>query len=288
MNRQSFLHLTGAGLAGTALLPIMTGCSSNPRGSLSLQLYTVRDAIAKDLEGTIRKVADIGFKYVETAFWPEGVTVQQAAAVIRDAGLKVSSCHTELPLGEYKRVFVDTAQAFDCKKMIWHGWPEDKRYGTLEGTKELISVYNEAAAFAKSAGLEFGLHNHWWEFRNKVEGRPVYELLLEETDPSVFFEIDTYWVKVAGLVPAEIIKQFGRRATLFHIKDGPAVYNDNLLSDNPDPMTSVGKGTQDIPSIISAAEHADFFVVEMDRVEGDVFEKVKESYEYLRGNLGLR
>jgi sugar phosphate isomerase/epimerase len=288
MDRQSFLRLTGAGLAGTALLPNMTGCSSNPRGSLSLQLYTVRDAIARDLEGTIRKAADIGFKYVETAFWPEGVTVQQAAAVIRDAGLKVSSCHAELPLGEYKRVFVDTAQAFDCKKMIWHGWPEDKRYSTLEGTKELVGVYNEAAAFAKSAGLEFCLHNHWWEFRNKVEGRPVYELLLEQTDPSVFFEIDTYWVKVAGLVPAEIVKQFGPRAKLFHIKDGPAVYNDNLLSDNPDPMTSVGKGAQDIPSIINAAEHADFFVVEMDRVEGDVFEKVRESYEYLRGNLGLR
>jgi sugar phosphate isomerase/epimerase len=172
--------------------------------------------------------------------------------------------------------------------MIWHGWPEDKRYSSLEGTKELIRAYNEAAAFSNSAGLDFGLHNHWWEFRNKVEGRSVYELLLEGTDPSIFFEIDTYWVKVAGLVPAEIVKQFGDRAKLFHIKDGPAVFNDNLLTDNPDPMTAVGKGTQDIPSIIKAADYADFFVVEMDRVEGDVFAKVRESYGYLSGNFGLK
>lgn len=289
MNRESFLKITGVGLAGAAILPAnMIGCSSIPAAPLSLQLYTVRDEIAKDLEGTIQKIADIGFQYVETAFWPEGVTLQQASSVLKDAGLRVSSCHVELPLGEYKKTFTDTAQAFDCEKMIWHGWPEDKRYSSLEGTKELISVYNEAAAFSNSAGLKFGLHNHWWEFRNKVEGRSVYELLLEGTDPSIFFEIDTYWVKVAGLVPAEIVKQFGDRAKLFHIKDGPAVFNDNLLTDNPDPMTAVGKGTQDIPSIIKAADYADFFVVEMDRVEGDVFAKVRESYGYLSGNFGLK
>jgi sugar phosphate isomerase/epimerase len=288
MDRNSFLKLS-AGLAGAAILPFdLMARSAQPKVPLSLQLYTVRDEIARDFEGTIRKVADIGFRYIETAFWPQSVTLQKASAVLRDSGLKVSSCHIELPIGANFQVFEDTARAFHCKKMIWHGWPEDKRYSSLEGTRELIKRYNEVATVARSLGLEFGLHNHWWEFRNKVEGRRVYELLLNETDPSIFFEIDTYWVKVAGLNPSEVVKEFGKRASLFHIKDGPAVFNEKLLTDNPDPMTAVGKGTQNIPSIIQAAKYADFFVVEMDRVEADVFARISESYQYLNSNFGLK
>jgi len=288
MNRESFLKVTAAGITGAAVLPLnMIGCSPSATARLSIQLYTVRDAIADDLEGTIQKIADIGFKYVETAFWPKGVSLERASAAITKAGLKVSSCHSELPIGENKNAFGELAHAFDSKRMIWHGWPEDSRYSSLEGTRELIKLYNETAAHANSLGLEFGLHNHWWEFRNEVGGKRAYEWLLSETDSSIFFEIDTYWVKVAGLVPSDIVKQFGSRAKLFHIKDGPAVFSEKLLSDNPDPMTAVGKGTQNVPSIIGSASYADFFIVEMDRVEGDVFGKVKESYDYLHGEFGL-
>lgn len=287
MDRKSFLQLAGTGLAG-ALLPSDLAAFAPAMGRLSLQLYTVRDAVSQDLEGTIKKISDMGFAYVETAFWPEGTTLSDASTILNNAGLKVSSCHVEVPVGDHKQTFVRTGKAFDCKRMIWHGWPEDKRYSSLEGTKELAKLYNAAAAFARSEGLEFGLHNHWWEFRNRVGGKLAYEILLEETDPSIFFEIDTYWVKVAGLVPSTIIKQFGSRAKLLHIKDGPAVYSDKLASDDVDPMTAVGKGTQDIPSIIGAATYTDFFVVEMDKVNGDVFPIISESHSYLNSTFGLR
>ena len=288
MNRQSFLRIAGTGVAGIAISPADVLVNAiRPAAGLSLQLYTVRDHIEKDLEGTLSRVAEIGFKYVETAFWPKDVSLERAASAIKKVGLKVSSCHVELPLGNYRNAFSQTANVFACKRVIWHGWPEDKRYGTFEGTKELIGIYNEAAAYAKSLGLEFGLHNHWWEFRNRVADKPVYEWLLAQTDPTIFFEIDTYWVKVAGFSPSEVIKKVGSRAKLLHIKDGPAVYHDNLAEDNPDPMTAVGKGTQDIPSIVAAATHADFLVVEMDKVQGNVFTLLKESYDYLHHTFGL-
>src|SRR5689334_16209238 len=106
MNRESFLRVTAAGITGAAVLPLnMISCSPSATAKLSVQLYTVRDAIANDLEGTIQKVADMGFKYVETAFWPQGVTLERASDVIKKAGLKVSSCHIELPLGENKNAF---------------------------------------------------------------------------------------------------------------------------------------------------------------------------------------
>ncbi len=69
----------------------------------------------------------------------------------------------------------------------------------------------------KSNGLQFGLHNHWWEYRNKVDGKFVYEVLLESVEPDIFFEIDTYWVKVAGHDPAEIVAKFGKRAPSTYI-----------------------------------------------------------------------
>jgi sugar phosphate isomerase/epimerase len=150
---------------------------------------------------------------------------------------------------------------------------------------ELISIYNEAGKFAKANGLQFGLHNHWWEYRNKIDGRFVYEYLLEYLDPNIFFEVDTYWVKVAGQDPSAIVKKLGSRAPLLHIKDGPAKWNDLLPQDNPDPMTAVGKGTQNFPEIVKAANgNTEWMVVEMDKTSTDVFEALKESYDYLIDN----
>jgi sugar phosphate isomerase/epimerase len=272
-------------LAAILPVPYFNGPGKWTPANLSVQLYTVREQFKTDIPGTLKKVRDIGFMHVETAFWPDGVSLRQAAKYIRDAGLTVSSSHIEIPIGEKKQVMLDTAKAYDCKKMIWHGWPEDKRYSSLDGTMELVRIYNESAKYAKENGLSFGLHNHWWEYRNKVGGRYVYEVLLENIDPDIFFEIDTYWVKVAGHDPAAIVKKMGSRAQFLHIKDGPAKWNENLALDNPDPMTAVGKGTQDFPSIVKAADgNTEWMVVEMDKTSGDVFETLKESYDYLVKN----
>jgi len=286
--RRNFLQLSGIGLAG-AVIPSSAFTAFSPDkwrpAKLSVQLYTVREQIKSDIPGTLKRVRDIGFNYVETAFWPNGLSLQKAASYLKDAGLSVSSAHVELPLGDNKKIFLETAAAFNCKRMIWHGWPEDKRYSSVEGTMELISIYNESAKFAKANGLQFGLHNHWWEYRNKVGGRFVYELLLENLDKDIFFEVDTYWVKVAGQEPATIVKKLGSRAQLLHIKDGPAKWDDNLPNDIPEPMTAVGKGTQNFPAIVKAADdNIEWMVVEMDKTAGDVFVALKESYDYLISN----
>jgi sugar phosphate isomerase/epimerase len=213
-NRRNFLKMASMGVIG-ANLPKATNAFFEPGiypAKLSVQLYTVRDAFIKDIPGTLKKIADMGFKYVETAFWPDGVSIEKASQYINDAGLLVSSSHIEIPIGAQKQIMLDTANAFGSTKMIWHGWPEDKRYSSLAGTKELIAIYNEASKFATGNGLQFGLHNHWWEYRNKVGGKLVYEILLEELDPAIFLEMDTYWVKVAGHNPAAIITKLGKRA----------------------------------------------------------------------------
>lgn len=283
MPRRNFIKLGSAASVAAALLPHAGfAAASKPLPKIALQLYTVRDALEKDLPGTLQRLSALGIKHVETAFWPKSITVKQAARALQDAGLSVCSCHTDIPTADNKAALLEAAEAYNCKHFIWHGWPEDKRYSTLEGTKELISLYNSAAVLAKDNGLSFGLHNHWWEYRNKVGGRFVYEWLLEGVDKDIFFEIDTYWVKVADHNPADIIKHFGSRAKFLHMKDGPARWTDSLPVDKPEPMVALGKGTQNIEAIAAAArDNIEWMVIEMDVVATDVFEAVKESYNYL-------
>jgi sugar phosphate isomerase/epimerase len=250
--RREFLNMTGLAIAGASLFPwekLKANISSQP-AKIALQLYTVRNQIKDDIEATLHRVAQFGFEAVETAFWPENISVKQAGKYLKDAGLTVCSSHIELPVNEEKKdAMLEVAETFNCKKMIWHGWPEDKRYSSLAGTKELAGIYNEAHHFARSHGLQFGLHNHWWEYRNKVDGRFVYEVLKESVDPDIFFEIDTYWVKVAGHDPAKIVAEWGNRAPLLHIKDGPAKWSDSLPLDDPEPMVAVGQVTQNFPAM---------------------------------------
>jgi sugar phosphate isomerase/epimerase len=158
----------------------------------------------------------------------------------------------------------------------------DKRYSSLEGTKELIKIYKESNKLAKDHGLRFGLHNHWWEYRNHVGGRLVYEVLNEELDEDIFFETDIYWVKVAGQDPVNIIKKLKKRIRLIHVKDGPAVFNDKLLKDELDPMTPVGQGTLNIPAIVDAcSENVKWMVIELDKAAIDPFDALKQSFDYL-------
>ncbi|OOQ57178.1 sugar phosphate isomerase/epimerase family protein [Mucilaginibacter pedocola] len=281
-NRRDFIRTAGVGLMAATLPGYMDLHAKTVQHQLSVQLYTIRDAINNDFEGSLKQLASIGFKNVETAFWPKEITDEHAAAVLKSLGLKISSCHTDIPTKDNIAKLAALANGYNCKTIIWHGWPEDKRHSTLEGTRELISIYNKANKLAKDNGLRFGLHNHWWEYRNHVGGKLVYEILHEELDADIFFETDVYWVKVAGQNPATILQKLKNRIRFIHLKDGPAEFNDKLLSDSPDPMTPLGQGTQNIPAIINASSaNVEYMVLELDKSIIDVFDALKQSYDYL-------
>lgn len=288
LNRRTFLKLSGLGLLATSLPLGITACArpeamALPR--LSVQLYTVRNQIEEDLRGTLRRLAEIGFTHVETAFWPDGVSHSEGAAFLRDAGLMVSSIHAELPENGGRELLPELAELYQCDRLIWHGWPEDPRYQTVDGTLELASVYNELFRYLKDNGLRFGLHNHWWEFRTLPNGETPWQILHRELDEEIFSQLDIYWVAVAGLNPSEVIRELGNRVEMLHVKDGPA-NPDDLSADEPhEPMTAVGEGTLDIPSVMDASSGtAEWMVLEMDEADGDVFALLEESCNYMLEN----
>jgi sugar phosphate isomerase/epimerase len=235
---------------------------------IAVQLYSVREALAHDFEGIIRQIAAMGYAGVETAGFP-GTSAPAAARLFRDLGLTVCSAHAPLPLGEQQEGVLETMAALGCRRLVCAYLSPDE-YRTLDQIRRNCDLLNEANAVAVANGLAFGVHNHWWEFE-PVEGKYPYHMWLEYLDPAVFFEIDTYWVKAAGLDPAAVVAEFGERAPLLHIKDGPAVKDE--------PMTAVGDGVMDFPAILRAAgDNAEWLVVELDRCGTDMMEAVAKSY----------
>lgn len=238
---------------------------------IALQLYTLRDLAAQNYEHMIRKVAEIGYLGVETAGFP-GTTAEIAGKLFRELGLQVVGAHSPLPIGDKKNQVIETMQAVGTARIINPAFGPD-HYQSLSQIKRTADTFNEAAAIAASYGMTLGIHNHWWEFE-RVEGQYIYEQLLKHLDQAVFFEIDTYWVKVAGHNPADVLRQLGSRVPLLHIKDGPA---DSVEA----PMVAVGAGAMDWRAVIPASSAAEWLIVELDRCATDMLEAVTASYAFL-------
>jgi len=240
---------------------------------IALQLYSLREAMAKDFENTVKRVADIGYPAVEPAGFP-GTTPAAAARLFKDLGLEVCSAHMPLPIGDKKQEVIDTMGLLGCKRIVSGFGPD--QFKTTDLIKASCAKFNEASAAAKANGMCFGLHNHWWEYQ-QVEGKLVYKVMLENLAPEVFFELDTYWVKTGGCCPAGVTKELGARAPLLHIKDGPCVKE---LA-----MTAVGEGIVNFPAIVRAAgTNTKYMIVELDRCASDMMEAVVKSYAYLIKN----
>jgi sugar phosphate isomerase/epimerase len=241
--------------------------------SPALQLYTVRDQLNADFAGTIRKVATYGYKLVETAGFPN-TTPQAAKALFDELGLSVVSAHSKLPLGDDKNEVLETLAIVGSPYLICPWLDPNTYFSSVDGIKKACEMLNQANAVLQSAGLQLAYHNHWFE-AEIVDGRPAYQHMLDYLESTIDFELDTYWLKVGGLDPVEVIKGLGTRAALLHLKDGPANGREAA-------MTALGEGAIDIPAILAASQ-AKAYIVELDRCDTDMLTAVQASYDYLKG-----
>jgi sugar phosphate isomerase/epimerase len=279
-SRKDFLKLIGLGAAALTLPGMDVFPSSKYKPKIGLQLYTVRKEIEKDFEVTIKKIADCGYLGIETYTLPSNLTLEHAAKVFRDSGLQIFSMHAELPVGENREAALKMADAYKCDHFVYPGWPQGDKYKDLDAIKHMVDVYNETAAFLKTKGIHFGLHNHWWEFEKTSYGIYPFYFLKEHLDKEIFFEIDTYWAKTAGQDPAKILKDFGKRAPFLHIKDGPAIKGDQAYKQAP-----IGEGVMNIPAIAHAGGgNTKWMIVEFDEYDKSIFDGIAKSYQYLIKN----
>ena len=237
---------------------------------LSLQLYTLRADLDRDLEGTIARIAEIGFRQVE----PFGLVERgpALAGLLDQQGLTAPTSHQSLIGADLAPVF-DAAESLGVRTVI-DPYVDPERWQTADGVTQIAVQLNEIAARAAERGLAIGYHNHHFELASMIDGRHALELFAERLDPAVQLEVDTYWAAAGGADVPALLGRLGDRVTALHVKDG-----DRSL--DPLAQVAVGAGSMPIADILAAAPGR-LAVIELDDFAGEMFDAVSDSYAYLQ------
>jgi sugar phosphate isomerase/epimerase len=240
MDRRNALRLLGGALAA----PLLTGAGPRrapPPRALGIQLYTLREQMREDVEGTLARVAEIGYGEVEFAGY-----FGRPPAAVRDAldaaGLRAPAAHIGYDLigDPWERTLAEAA-AIGHDALIVPSLPGDLR-SSLDGYRRVADAFNRAGEQARAAGLGFGFHNHDVELAS-IEGTVPLQLLIDATEPSlVFIELDVFWAVRGGADPIAFMTAPGRRVRMIHAKD--------MAADGA--MVDVGEGTIDFARILEA------------------------------------
>ena len=290
MNRRSFLLSSAASslaLAPSASLLAALAKDNAYRANIGIQLYTLRDALSKDAAGTLKKVAEAGYKQVELFGFPNCQPLIDGA---KAAGLAINSAHFEWDsvinpkdeaMSDFRKI-VARAKELGIGNLVIP-YLQDKVRETLADYKRIATNANKAAAITKEAGIQLSYHNHAFEFQPKEGGKTGYEVFIEEFSPDMQFEIDVFWVKVAGKDPAELITKLSGRVSQLHLKDlkkGTKVPDFGSLP--ADAFKELGNGMIPMEPIIEAASKAGVKHCHVEQDQSpDPLASIKQSIDYL-------
>ncbi|MGA2100555.1 MAG: sugar phosphate isomerase/epimerase [Candidatus Sulfotelmatobacter sp.] len=285
MNRRTFLETATTVTAATLLTSRLGWAAEHRIENVGVQLYTVRDLMKNDFDGTIAQVAKIGYKEVEFAGY-FGRTGQQVRAVCDKNGLSAVSTHVQYDeLDDKFPSVVDTSKVIGLKYIVCPWIPEELRKSP-DIWKKAAEKFNRCGELSKKGGMQFAYHNHWFEFL-PVDGKLPYDELLKECDANlVKMEMDLCWITAAGGDPVKYFNAYPGRFPLVHVKDlktlpkitsgGAQNYGDTV------DLTEVGSGVIDWKRIFAQADKAGIkhYIVEHDHPKAP-FESIAKSYDYL-------
>jgi len=284
--RREFLRLSAAGTLG-AIVVSQYGCKKAVPG-IGLQLYTIRDAMDIDVPGSLQKVADAGYKYVELASYADGKFYNYEPAdfkkLVNDLGMEILSSHTQV---EAAGITLDNAQkmAEDHAKIgvkyCIQPWIVEEARTTIASYQKMAADWNQVGGIMKNHGIQFGYHNHNFEF-DVVEGKiPYFDVMLAELDKDlVTMEIDLFWTTKAGRDPIDIFKKYPGRFQLFHMKDMFTREAPYFTTVDEDDFAPVGAGVINFKEILAVKDIAGmkYMIVEQDLSKNGVpFEDIKTS-----------
>ncbi len=263
--------------------------TANPLGlPLAIQLYSVRDQMKEDFEGTLADVSAAGYTVVEAAALPKKSATEVRAA-LDSAGLKcVSAHHGFNDLHTRFDEVADYDKQLGVKFIICaspgHRDPSaGSKPMTLDDWHYMADQFNEMGTKLESKGIRFGYHNHVGEFA-AIDGKTPYFELLRLADPKkVTFELDCGWASVAGMNPVELMKTHPHRISMLHVKDF-------MLPAHPTPesheskVTELGRGSVDYQPIFAEAgrsQHIEYAFVEQEAFTMPWKESLKVDADYL-------
>ncbi len=302
-NRREFLRRSGAFAMGGLMLSKSSFASPtlmNPLPEPGIQLFTFFNVIDDDVEGTLKKVAALGYKNIESAFSKKGgyygMKPTEFSAFLKSLGMSWKSHHVlgapfkmpagaKMPTGpdgkpitippmrnltDNNQELIDEAAAGGIEYLVCASIP----VGSMVETKASLAVLNKTAEAAKKAGIQFAYHNHDQEFK-AVDGIVPYELFLSETDKDALkFELDIAWAVKGGADPVKLFERYPGRFPLWHTKD---------LDKEHKTILPVGEGTVDYKKYFAARDTAGlkYYFVEHD-MPADPFASITSSLKYIK------
>ncbi len=285
-NRRDFLKqasmMVAGGVIGGSILSSCGGGSASKK-HIGLQLYSLRDDVSDlGIQKVLEIVAKMGYVNLEAAGYNGGdgkfygLAPGEFKKMVDDLGMRLTSSHLGRNLSENRtedmawwNKAVEAHASAGMKYMVMPSSPLSGEGATMDNIKAYGDYFNEIGLIVATASMKFGYHNHAFEFKNKVNEVPVYDLLLEATSPDhVMFENDVYWTQEGGYNPIDYLKKYPNRIKILHIKDAKAIG---------------ASGTMDFKAIFDQAYANGMkdWYVEVERYDGTPQEDVKQSYDFL-------
>jgi sugar phosphate isomerase/epimerase len=292
LNRRSFLVSAGAGVAAGSWLPSMAFASSHAKIPLGIQLWTVKDEAAKDLEGTLRQVYAAGFREIEFAGF-YGKSAAEIGKLMKDIGFTLVSMHAgAADIANKGDEILADAKTLGLRYVVCSSpgvspekdklpWEERMKALDLDDLKWNVDLFNKFGPKVSAAGMTFGYHNHSAEFK-KFGDQTGHDFLFSNTDPAhVKIELDVGWVVVAQKDPIAILNKYKDRVIALHVKDVA-----KRGADGKDPASvALGEGVIDWKKVIGTAKANGtkaFFYEQEAPFTRPILASVKMSGEYLQ------
>ncbi|WP_276362908.1 sugar phosphate isomerase/epimerase [Daejeonella sp. H1SJ63] len=271
--RRHFLKTVGTVALGSMILPSLVSARIKIKNP-GIQLYTVRAEMLADAHGTLKKLADLGIKQIESARSAKGnyygLTAKEMKQACKDLGMTLRSGHVGVD-AKWQQTMEEAAESGQ-EYLICSSMPSSGQ--TLDNYKRTADIFNKNGEECRKLNLKFGYHNHDYEF-DKVDGQILYDVLMDNTDPKfVYMELDLGWVIASGQDPFHYFSKYPGRFPLWHLKDM------NLQKKE---STEFGKGGLDIAKILQHQGESGlkYLFIEQEEYAKNPIESMKYNMDYL-------
>jgi sugar phosphate isomerase/epimerase len=297
LNRRKFIRNSSYFLAGAGLFRNSLLTAKNPKELTGIQLYSVRADMMKDPRGTLEKLASFGYQHVEHANYVNrkfyGFTAGEFRKILDGLGLKMPSGHTVMGKNHWDPVKKDFTDAWKYtvedaatlgQQYVISPWLDDSLRKTYDDLVRYMEVFNKSGELCKKSGMKFGYHNHDFEFSQTLNGQTVYDIMLNNTDPSlVMQQLDIGNLYNGGAKAIDIVRKFPGRFEGMHVKD------EILASEGKEKYESaiLGKGIVNVKEVIDLGRTYGgtiHFIVEQESYQGQApLDAVKEDLAIMKG-----
>lgn len=281
-SRRDFIKRASLMIAGGIVAPnLLSSCGGGGGKYLGLQLYSLREMVKDEgIQKVLEIVAKMGYNSLETAGYNDGKFYGEAPAdlkkMVNDLGMKLTSSHLGRNISGNRdedmawwNKAVEAHNAAGMKYMVMPSSPLGGEGATLDNVKRYSDYFNEIGLISAGASIQFGYHNHAFEFESEVDGVPVFDLMLENTSADhVLYELDVYWIKKGGYDPVDYMKKYPKRIKVLHIKDETAIGAQNTVDYKAVFDQAYINGIKD-------------WYVEVERYDGTPEEDVQKSADFL-------